>query len=313
MYEKHEASALFVAHQQDDLIETYLIQKQRNSRVNYYGIEPVILMKNMTIVRPLLSFSKQDLLDYCHENRVPFSIDVSNFETKYLRNKIRLQVVARLTEIERYQILKEINENNDMLLAQKSEVAKKVQAKKELSIKSLLELSEKDFARAIDQLLKNRRKFVPISSAQIAEIKKACQSQTPNIEIKLSNEISLFKEYDVLSLSGANQASYSFTLEKPGSLETDYFSLDFSHGAEDRNVHDEDYPLTIRTYKPGDKYEVGGHLCAVRRLFIDWKMPTRLRATWPLVVNKGGTIIYVPRYRRDFTGDKKTKFEIKVV
>ncbi|HPY38289.1 MAG TPA: tRNA lysidine(34) synthetase TilS [Bacilli bacterium] len=313
MYEKHRASALFVAHQQDDLIETYLIQKQRNSRVNYYGIEPVILMKNMTIVRPLLSFSKQDLLDYCHENRVPFSIDMSNFETKYLRNKIRLQVVARLTEIERYQILKEINENNDMLLAQKSEVAKKVKAKKELSIKSLLELSEKDFARAIDQFLKNRRIFVPISASQIAEIRKACQSQTPNIEIKLSNEISLFKEYDVLSLSGANQASYSFTLEKPGSLETDYFALDFSHGAEDRNVHDEDYPLTIRTYKPGDKYEVGGHLCAVRRLFIDWKMPTRLRATWPLVVNKGGTIIYVPRYRRDFAGDKKTKFEIKVV
>jgi tRNA(Ile)-lysidine synthase len=130
MYEKHRASALFVAHQQDDLIETYLIQKQRNSRVNYYGIEPVILMKNMTIVRPLLSFSKQDLLDYCHENRVPFSIDVSNFETKYLRNKIRLQVVARLTEIERYQILKEINENNDMLFAQKSEVAKKFKPRK---------------------------------------------------------------------------------------------------------------------------------------------------------------------------------------
>jgi tRNA(Ile)-lysidine synthase len=139
MYEKHRAKALFVAHQQDDLIETYLIQKQRNSRVNYYGIEPVIHMKNMTIVRPLLSFSKQDLLDYCHENKVPFSVDMSNFETKYLRNKIRLEVVAKLTEIERYQILKEINENNDMLLVQKNNIAKKVRPKKkELSIKNSL-------------------------------------------------------------------------------------------------------------------------------------------------------------------------------
>ena len=101
MYRKHAAEALFVAHQQDDLIETYLIQKSRKSRVEYYGIEPVAVMKDMTIVRPLLSFSKQDLLDYCHENRVPFSIDVSNFETKYLRNRFRHQVVNKMTEIER--------------------------------------------------------------------------------------------------------------------------------------------------------------------------------------------------------------------
>lgn len=313
MYEKHQAKALFVAHQQDDLIETYLIQKQRKSRVNYYGIEPIIHMKNMTIIRPLLSFSKQDLLDYCHENRVPFSIDMSNFETKYLRNKIRLEVVAKLTEIERYQILKEINENNDALLAKKTEIEKNVRGKKELPIKPLMPLSDKDFVLAIEQFLKNNNIFVPVSSAQLLEIRKACQSKTPNIKIELNAQTAIAKEYDVLALSRNKNFAYSFVLEKPGKLDSEFFSLDFSQGASDRNIHPEDYPLTIRTAKAGDRYEVGGHLCEVRRLFIDWKMPTRLRAVWPLVVNKSGTIIYVPRYRKDFVGDKKTKFEIKVV
>lgn len=313
MYEKHQAKALFVAHQQDDLIETYLIQKQRKSRVNYYGIEPIIHMKNMTIIRPLLSFSKQDLLDYCHENRVPFSIDMSNFETKYLRNKIRLEVVAKLTEIERYQILKEINENNDALLAKKTEIEKNVRGKKELPIKPLMPLSDKDFVLAIEQFLKNNNIFVPVSSAQLLEIRKACQSKTPNIKIELNAQTAIAKEYDVLALSRNKNFAYSFVLEKPGKLDSEFFSLDFSHGASDRNIHPEDYPLTIRTAKAGDRYEVGGHLCEVRRLFIDWKMPTRLRAVWPLVINKSGTIIYVPRYRKDFVGDKKTKFEIKVV
>ncbi len=313
MYEKHQAKALFVAHQQDDLIETYLIQKQRKSRVNYYGIEPIIHMKNMTIIRPLLSFSKQDLLDYCHENRVPFSIDMSNFETKYLRNKIRLEVVAKLTEIERYQILKEINENNDALLAKKTEIEKNVRGKKELPIKPLMPLSDKDFVLAIEQFLKNNNIFVPVSSAQLLEIRKACQSKTPNIKIELNAQTAIAKEYDVLALSRNKNFAYSFVLEKPGKLDSEFFSLDFSQGASDRNIHPEDYPLTIRTAKAGDRYEVGGHLCEVRRLFIDWKMPTRLRAVWPLVANKSGTIIYVPRYRKDFVGDKKTKFEIKVV
>ena len=314
IYEKYEAKALFVAHQQDDLIETYLIQKQRNNRVNYFGIEPVIHMKNMVIVRPLLSFSKQDLLDYCHENLVPFSIDMSNFETRYLRNKIRLQVVAKLTEIERYQILKEIHDNNDALLAQKMVIKDKVSGKKELQIKSLIQLSESEFSQAIVQLLENNKIFVPISASQFTEIRKACMSKTPNIELKLDNEISLLKEYDSLVLSKKQNTSvYSFVIQKPCKLNTDFFDLDFSNGAEDRNINSKDYPITIRTQLPKDHYEVGGNMCEVRRLFIDWKMPTRLRNSWPLVVNKDGTIIYVPRYRKDFIDDKKSKFDIKVV
>ncbi len=314
MYEKHHAKALFVAHQQDDLIETFLIQKQRNSRVNYYGIEPVIQMKNMTIVRPLLSFSKQDLLDYCHENRVPFSIDVSNFETKYLRNKIRHQVVDKLTEIERYQILKEIKENNASLIAQKKDISKLVSNQKELSITALLKLNDKDFNEAITQFVKQSQKYTPLSEKQLAEIRKICLSKTPNIDIPLGIGFSLNKEYDVLVLNEQIASKpYFFILKKPGILDTDFFAIDFTDGAEDRNITIEDYPLTIRTFKPKDRYLVDGNLCEVRRLFIDWKMPMRLRTSWPVVVSKNGTIIYVPRYRKNFVETKKSKFVIKVV
>ncbi|MFA5421389.1 MAG: tRNA lysidine(34) synthetase TilS [Bacilli bacterium] len=314
MYKRYGASALFVAHQQDDLIETYLIQKQRKNRVNYFGIEPIIEMKNMMIVRPLLSFSKQDLLDYCHENHVPFSIDVSNFETKYLRNKIRLQVVAKLTEIERYQILKEISENNVALSSRKSVADAKTAGRKELLISGLLELCESDFDETIISFLKQSKKFVPLSEKQLLEIRNICRSENPNIDIPLTIGLSLLKEYDVLVISEQLRNSpYEFVLEKPGALDTEYFAIDFSKGAEDRNIHLDDYPLTIRTFRPKDKYQVGKNLCEVRRLFIDWKMPMRLRTSWPLVVNMHGTIIYVPRYRKNFVETKTSKFVIKVV
>jgi tRNA(Ile)-lysidine synthase len=314
MFAKHKAEALFVAHQQDDLIETYLIQKQRNSRVNYYGIEPVIHMKNITIVRPLLSFSKQDLLDYCHENHVPFSIDVSNFELKYLRNKIRHQVVNKMTEIERYQILKEIASSNENLTAKKEEASKIISGQKEIAISTLLELSSEDFNEAIIQFVKQSAKYAPLSEKQLAEIRKVCLSKTPNIDIPLAIGLTLFKEYDTLVINEqVSSEAYSFVLEKPGTLETKYFDLDFTTEAEDRNIHLEDYPLTIRTFEPKDRYEVDGNFCEVRRLFIDWKMPMRLRSSWPLVVNKDGIIIYIPRYRKNFVETKKSKFIVKVV
>lgn len=41
-YKKYDAAGLFVAHQQDDLIETYILQKNRNNYVNYFGIQEEI-------------------------------------------------------------------------------------------------------------------------------------------------------------------------------------------------------------------------------------------------------------------------------
>jgi len=141
-----------------------------------------------------------------------------------------------------------------------------------------------------------------------------CQSKKPNIDIPLGIGFSLLKEYDTLVLSEQIRTqNYEFTLEKPGTLSTEYFEIDFSHGAEDRNITENDYPLTIRNSQPKDRYLVGGNLCEIRRLFIDWKMPMRLRASWPVVINKTGTIIYVPRYRKNFVDNKKSKFIIKVV
>lgn len=313
MYHKHSADALFVAHQQDDLIETYLIQKSRKSRVEYYGIEPVVVMKDMTIVRPLLSFSKQDLLDYCHENRVPFSIDVSNFETKYLRNRFRHQVVNKMTEIERYQILNEIADNNKALMTRKSEIAGLIH-KKELSISALLDLPIADFNEVIIQFVKQSGKHIALSERQLSEIRKICLSKNPNIDIPLSIGFVLAKEYDVLVLNEQSKIEpYSFTLTSPGVLETPYFVVDFQDGAEDRNIKSSDYPLTIRSFIPDDCYVVDGNVCEVRRLFIDWKMPMRLRSIWPIVTDKSGTIIYIPRFRKNFIESKKSKFVVKVV
>ena len=65
--------------------------------------------------RPLLKYSKDYLLKYCNKFHIPYSIDKSNFDTKYLRNNLRINYVSKLTKEERKNIKKDIFEDNRIL------------------------------------------------------------------------------------------------------------------------------------------------------------------------------------------------------
>ena len=67
--------ALLVAHQEDDLIETYLMQKRRKNLVNYFGIKEISYFTDVEIIRPLLKYRKGELLMYCKMFNVPYAID----------------------------------------------------------------------------------------------------------------------------------------------------------------------------------------------------------------------------------------------
>ena len=51
-----------MAHQKDDLIETYLMQKERKLGVSYYGLRQSNTIKGVKVFRPLLSYTKKDLI-----------------------------------------------------------------------------------------------------------------------------------------------------------------------------------------------------------------------------------------------------------
>lgn len=56
----------------------------------------------------------------------------------------------------------------------------------------------------------------------------------------------------------------------------------------------EDFPITIRSARPGDVIVTAGGTKKVSRLFIDNKIPKSKRDTWPIVENSQGMIILVP-------------------
>ncbi len=87
---------LATAHHQDDSIETFLHHALRGTGLRGLRGVPQV---NGRIVRPLLAYSKTDILAYANEKNLAWRDDSSNFKTDYTRNKIRHLVVPTLTAI----------------------------------------------------------------------------------------------------------------------------------------------------------------------------------------------------------------------
>lgn len=87
---------VLTAHHQDDNLETFLINLSRGT-----GIKGLvgIPMRSSLIARPLLNFTRADLEGYAKEEGIKWREDASNAEAKYLRNKIRHEVVPVLKEL----------------------------------------------------------------------------------------------------------------------------------------------------------------------------------------------------------------------
>lgn len=87
---------ILTAHHSDDQLETFLINFLRGTGLDGLTGIPEF---NDNIARPLLPFSRQDIEDYLKNANVLWREDSSNISTKYLRNKLRHEVVPILKDV----------------------------------------------------------------------------------------------------------------------------------------------------------------------------------------------------------------------
>ena len=91
-----EADYVVTAHHADDNAETLLLNLTRGTGLKGLTGIPVL---NGRILRPLLPFTSEEILQYLSENHIPFRTDQTNFSTQYHRNKIRHKVMPVLRDI----------------------------------------------------------------------------------------------------------------------------------------------------------------------------------------------------------------------
>lgn len=106
------------AHNLNDRIETFIFNFTRGTTLKGLSSIPI---KRDKIVRPLMDCSKDEVLNYCSKNNIPFVVDKTNEENDYSRNKIRNTVITQLKTINSdfekaaLRCLNSISEDNDYL------------------------------------------------------------------------------------------------------------------------------------------------------------------------------------------------------
>lgn len=123
------AKFILTAHHADDNLETILINLIRGTGLDgLIGIPQI----NENIVRPLLPFSRADIEKYIKKHNLQWREDASNASTKYIRNKIRHEVVPVLKEINPNllknveQLVENIKDSNQIVIDRMEKVKKKI-------------------------------------------------------------------------------------------------------------------------------------------------------------------------------------------
>ncbi len=136
-----------VAHHQNDVIETMLLNLTRGTGIaGMHGILP----KKNKIIRPLLFLKRDEINDIVNQESFSYREDSSNESTKYARNKIRLEVIPLLKELN--PSLEDTFEANRKRFAELEVLLNKYV--KELSEKLFTKLKTDDYEISLTELKK---------------------------------------------------------------------------------------------------------------------------------------------------------------
>lgn len=97
---KHPNSAIFTAHTRSDNAETVIYRVIKGTGIKgLQGILPKRMLEKIPLYRPLLSFSRNNIEDYCSSKGLVANNDSSNFDISYKRNFIRHNIMPLFKEI----------------------------------------------------------------------------------------------------------------------------------------------------------------------------------------------------------------------
>ncbi len=96
MIAQHDAQGIAIAHHREDQAETLLLNLFRGTGIRGLAAMPP---RNGYIIRPLLPFSRQEILDYLAEIKQDYVTDSTNLEREAQRNILRLDVIPLLQSI----------------------------------------------------------------------------------------------------------------------------------------------------------------------------------------------------------------------
>jgi len=325
LIKKYNANILLTAHHGDDLIETILMRLTRGSNLSgYIGIKMINKNDEYKILRPLLSTTKDNILDYLNKNNIPYRIDKTNEELEHTRNKYRHYILPFLKKEnkkvhEKYlKFSKELIEydnfvntyiRNNNFIVDNSIIINKIKGESDFIKRKALELLIKEIQK--DDIF-------DISDEQMKNLMKLYTLD--NKEIDLNNNYQGINSYGkILILKKNSEILNKVLIDKDMKLSDYYFyyndetKKDNTNSCILLNSNEIKLPLYIRSFDNGDRIVVKNLNGSkkVSDIFIDNKVPKHKRSTYPILVDANNTILWVPNLKKSqFSKDFSEKYDI---
>lgn len=261
--EEEKASAIAVAHHRDDCAETLLLNLIRGTGIKgLHGIRP----KNGHIIRPLLAVGRNDILNFLKSEGEGYVTDSTNLKSDFTRNKIRLEIIP---------LMKEINPSILQTLYDTANRVAEAEIIYERGIKGAIERIKK--GNTIDiQALKNEPAAATVlheivsplgfNNAQTADILKSTDSAPGRKFTSTNREYVIIKDRTHFIIEqGTQSAATRFVLPEEGEVTTLNGTISIEKKNFDGNIPKSrdtatldcatlSMPLTLRNVLPGDRF-----------------------------------------------------------
>ncbi len=319
---KYNSKYLFLAHHGDDLIETVLMKIIRGSNIEgYAGIKEKSKVKDYEIIRPLLKYTKEDIINYNNSHNITYFIDNSNEDLSYTRNRIRNKVLPLLKEEDKnihkkfFKYSKTLEEYNNYI---KNIVISNID-----NVYKNNRINLTEFKKIDKFIQKNMLYYILIDvydnkndiikENHILNIINLIDNSKPNQEINMPNGIMIIKEYNFLYIKKIQEKDKDYKIKFENVLKIN--NLEFkkvtsedsdSNGICRLNSNNIKFPLYFRNRKNGDYIILkNSHFHKkIKEIFIEKKLPKSKRKKYPLLVDSEDNIIWIPNI-------KKSKFCLK--
>ncbi|MRG27007.1 MULTISPECIES: tRNA lysidine(34) synthetase TilS [Laceyella] len=325
--------AVATAHHADDQLETVLMRLVRGTGVaGLAGIEPIRAWRGFQLIRPLLTFTKQELERYCQDAGLPTRLDSSNLLPDYTRNRLRMEVVPLLEAFNPH-VQKAVCTLSDLVREEEKVWSELVEdalgkvllerddASFTLDVSSFLHLPIALQRRVVKLILSylSQDDTFGVSLDAVEKVRKLVADGSSSSMFHLPGGIVAEREYEKVHMRKAERGeehatqSGEIALSVPGTtclpgflgkievLESDValHNVDLGRNAV---VFDRDhlpFPLCVRARQSGDRMTCLGMdgRKKLKKVLMEAKVPKRQRDRVP-VVTAGDEIIWIPGVKR---------------
>lgn len=307
---------VLTAHNRDDLLETLL--RRVFSSVSSTGLKAIPRLRQLGegvfVARPLLDLSRREIEEYILRNGILFSEDLSNGEDSFERNKIRKHLKPGLDRVfpgwERGLLgsFEKISADGSFVQEAAREAGRKIvlengPASTRMRLSEYCRLGDAVRLRILRDILERRNARGTVSWRSVAEYDRSlCKGAK---RMKGRGFSFVVSEDEVLirpSLDFQGQRGYFFLMSGPGESRKKGLRLSLARTTGPAAAHKEnalsaqafDFPLAVRSRKPGDILIVENREFSVDEILKGWKIPPELRDLVPVVEDSRGIVAILP-------------------